>query len=144
MKTCFKCKEQKSKSEFYKHSGMADGYLNKCKSCAKEDASRHRNSNLDRIREYDRKRSKEPERMEMNGVRTKAFRTEFPKKYAAHRMVGNAIRDGKLFREPCEICGSNKSIYAHHDDYSKPLNIRWLCCVHHKEWHKNNGEGKNV
>lgn len=33
-------------------------------------------------------------------------------------------------------------INAHHDDYSKPFNVRWLCPQHHREWHKNN-EAKN-
>ncbi len=48
-----------------------------------------------------------------------------------------AVRSGKIFEQPCEICGSKK-VEAHHDDYLKPLDVRWLCRKHHNEHHKNN------
>lgn len=57
-----------------------------------------------------------------------------PEKRGAHIAVGNALRDGKLFRQPCEKCG--KRAQAHHDDYSKPLEVRWLCTTHHREHHR--------
>lgn len=56
-------------------------------------------------------------------------------KAKAHYKVYNAIRIGKLFRKPCEKCNDPLSV-AHHDDYSKPLDVRWLCNFHHYEHHK--------
>jgi hypothetical protein len=63
----------------------------------------------------------------------------------AHNAVENAIRRGKIVPQPCEICGSFKQmkdgrrdVQAHHDDYSKPLEVRWLCQIHHHEWHRAN------
>lgn len=47
-----------------------------------------------------------------------------------------ALRKGYLKYEPCEVCGLEDA-QAHHDDYTKPLNIRWLCSWHHAEHHKN-------
>lgn len=46
------------------------------------------------------------------------------------------IRRGILVPEVCEMCGEAK-VEAHHDDYSQPYNIRWLCFKHHREHHKN-------
>ena len=44
------------------------------------------------------------------------------------------IRNGKLIRMPCEVCGELK-VEAHHDDYYKPFEVRWLCGHHHREHH---------
>lgn len=44
------------------------------------------------------------------------------------------VARGKIARMPCNVCGEIKS-QAHHDDYSKPLDVTWLCPKHHKELH---------
>lgn len=41
-----------------------------------------------------------------------------------------AVRKGQIEREPCEVCGAEAE--GHHDDYTKPLEVRWLCKEHHK------------
>jgi hypothetical protein len=46
-----------------------------------------------------------------------------------------AIARGDLVRQPCEVCGVEPA-QAHHDDYSKPLDVRWLCRKHHGEQHR--------
>jgi hypothetical protein len=38
-------------------------------------------------------------------------------------------------KSPCEVCGNQKA-EAHHDDYSKLLEVRWLCDEHHKQHHR--------
>ena len=57
-----------------------------------------------------------------------------PLKRRARAIVGVAIAKGRLARAPCEKCGEQRS-QAHHDDYSKPLDVRWLCRAHHDEAH---------
>jgi hypothetical protein len=52
----------------------------------------------------------------------------------AYALVQSAIYSGRLKREPCEVCGKART-QAHHDDYSKPLEVRWLCRSHHKQHH---------
>jgi hypothetical protein len=134
-KECFKCKTVKPLSEFYKHSGMADGHLNKCKECNKNDATTHRNKNLEKIREYDRARGKESKRIKAATEITRAWRAEDSRRKLAHSQVAKAIRNGTLVRQPCVRCAETKSV-AHHEDYDYPLAVMWLCQTCHKQRHK--------
>lgn len=52
----------------------------------------------------------------------------------AHYDVAIAKRSGVLVQQPCEVCGDPVTD-AHHDDYSKPLDVRWLCKLHHRAQH---------
>ena len=63
----------------------------------------------------------------------------------AHDIVEKAVLRGVLIPQPCEKCGSydlmadgRRDVQAHHDDYEKPLEVRWLCQKHHHELHKTN------
>lgn len=58
MKQCFRCKDTKSLEEFYKHPGMLDGRLNKCKECNKKDVSDNYKKRHEQYVRYDRKRQR--------------------------------------------------------------------------------------
>ncbi len=58
-------------------------------------------------------------------------------KRSVRSITNNAIVSGILVRQPCEVCGTIDRIEAHHDDYTKPLEVRWLCKRHHDEHHGN-------
>ena len=133
MKACFKCEEEKPLAEYYRHKGMSDGYLNKCKTCTKSDSAKHRGANLEKIRAYDRARgSRQPV------TYLREYREANPEKFAAHSAVKNAVAGGRLIKpDQCSQCDSTFHIEAHHDDYSKPLEVRWLCAVCHKQHHAN-------
>jgi hypothetical protein len=135
MKKCFKCETVKPLTEFYKHSRMADGHLNKCKECNKNDSTSNRNKNLEKVRAYDRARSKEPERIKANVEINRAWRAEDARRVRAHNAVARAIRAGEVVRQPCCRCADAKSV-AHHEDYEKPLQVMWLCQPCHKQRHK--------
>lgn len=64
-----------------------------------------------------------------------AWRLRNPIKNKAHRLVAKAIRKGELEKKPCEHCGKTE-VQAHHDDYTKPLDVKWLCKIHHVITHK--------
>lgn len=48
-------------------------------------------------------------------------------------MVAKAIKSGQLVRQPCFVCGEKAQ--AHHPDYSAPLDVVWLCVMHHRQAH---------
>ena len=135
MKRCFKCGETKDLAAFYKHPMMADGHLNKCKECAKKDVRLNsRRTRNERI-SYEKERSQRPERRAAALRYQAKRRVEHKEKYIARQAVGNAIRDGRLMKGTCEVCGTRDRVEGHHDDYSKPLDVRWLCFRHHREHH---------
>lgn len=58
------------------------------------------------------------------------------KKKRAHYAVSYALKEGILVKQPCEKCGTVLNVHAHHDDYEKQLEVRWLCAYHHAEHHR--------
>ena len=134
-KQCFKCQAIKPLLEFYKHSKMADGHLNKCKECTKNDVGTHRAQNIEKVRQYDRERGKNPERIKAGVEITRIWRAEDKRRQKAHYSVSQAIKKGQLIRQPCCRCNEKHSI-AQHEDYDKPLDVMWLCQPCHKQRHK--------
>ena len=138
-KECFKCSKSLPLAMFYKHSGMSDGYLGKCKLCARTDSTKRRNDNIESVRAYDRERGHRQKQSYH-----KEYRAIYPNAYRAVTMINNYVRDGKVTRvSVCEICDQETRTVAHHKDYLKPLDVMWLCQACHKQWHVKNGEGLN-
>lgn len=132
MKACIKCAVVKPLSDFYKHKAMGDGHLNKCKECTKLDVKGNYAKRRVQYHEYERKRNKEPERREAKYRYEKQHRVKNPEKDKARYTLRNAIRDGRVKKQPCRHCGSLKS-QGHHTDYSKPLDVVWACFKCHRE-----------
>jgi hypothetical protein len=66
----------------------------------------------------------------------KTYRSHHPTAAKAHDAVKRALKAGTLKRKNCELCGSAENIHAHHDDYSKPLDVVWLCSACHRMRHR--------
>ncbi len=150
---CKRCNEEKPETEFYKNDST-------CKVCRRKLVKANREAKKEYYQEYDKKRYKNDPRVKerhmryretpqgkaaVRRARVKWEETNAIKK-AASTMVGNAVRDGRLTKpDSCEQCGCKpKHLHGHHDDYAKPLEVRWLCPVCHKKWHNENGEGANA
>lgn len=153
MRKCKVCGEVKPITDYYKH---GDYYDTKCKECAKAytrkynaehnderkaykkkyyaenreriDAEHHKwiDENRDKHNEYTRnwqRRNKE-----MVYEYTKQYRKNNPDKYKATSRINHLVEKGKLTKPiACEVCGTVGRVEAHHADYSKPLDVMWVC-----------------
>lgn len=72
---------------------------------------------------------------EKNNERRRNDPEEMVKVYV-RGITSRAIKRGQLVKQPCEVCQTEQNVEAHHDDYLKPLEVRWLCKKHHAEHHK--------
>lgn len=112
------------------HNEKEEGYLNSsyCKKCTTERKRRIRQEKMqdpvyrNMVKEKEREKSRADIQIKI--------------KRACRSATNRAIAFGKLVKQPCEVCGVNENIDAHHDDYTDPLNIRWLCKTHHMQHHK--------
>jgi hypothetical protein len=114
---------------------MADGHLNKCKECTKSD-SRKTYEKIQSIpelaiRERKRQRIKESKRR-IEG-KTKKYKKQL-RRSPASDILSRAIRSKIIEKKPCEVCGKIRA-QGHHEDYSKPLDVVWLCIRHHNDRH---------
>jgi len=149
MKNCRGCKLDKPFSDYYKHPHTADGLATKCKECAKVIVKAAREKNKDHYIAFDKARAMRPDRVaaraayqmtESGRAAVKRAHQKYaeksPERRAATIAVGNAVRDGKLIPWPvCAIADCCAKPEAHHPDYSRPLDVVWLCSSHHRETH---------
>jgi len=130
-KTCTTCGRDLPLTEFYRYTAGPPKTFGKCKECTRAAVSENYRKNIDHYAAYERERFKRPERRA--AIRGYLKTRPVEKRKAAY-LTSNAIRDGRLIKQPCEVCGETL-VEAHHDDYSKPLDVRWLCRPHHLEHH---------
>jgi hypothetical protein len=133
MKVCFKCGCELPLDQFYKHPSTSDGHLGKCKDCTKRDMELHRLLNPEAHAERERKRNATAARKATKRKAADRHRAKYPEKYKARNAVGNAVRDGRLIKPPeCKKCGKPGKVEAHHEDYSRPLDVEWWCFSCHR------------
>ena len=132
MRTCIKCGEEKPIEEFYtgtyqRKTGVFAATINRCKKCVNK-------------RRRELLRSKGPDHTsgiwkqrwnsnkEIENRKRREYTSKHPDRASAKEMVARAIQKGLLVRSLiCETCGLTGRIDAHHEDYSKPLEVMWLC-----------------
>lgn len=153
-KKCKKCKKVKKVDEFYEDKRFKDGYFYMCRRCSceknkewakknKEHLIKYRSLYYDKNKNTLLKKSKlyyeknKKRMMKQSKERKKELlKTDYGKQQSkCWKLIERLIKQGKLKRKPCLICGNLRS-QAHHEDYAKPKEITWLCNKHHRELHR--------
>jgi hypothetical protein len=129
-KACTKCRKSLPISAFFRSE------KHRCKACHTARMKELRLTNPD-VRARDRERAQRLGRKEYINERSKLWRKKNPLGYKAHYILNNALRAGEVKKLPCAMCGDTKQVHAHHHDYTKPLDVKWLCAKCHKRLHVN-------
>ena len=134
VKTCTSCGKVKSFDEFQKRYSSHDFLTASCRECLHErDRARYK-------KEREQRLAKHKEYMATEGGKIASARSSLKwkennaVKRAAHVILGNAVRNGRVTKAPCFVCGSEKAV-AHHPSYDLPLDVVWLCHDHHAQLH---------
>lgn len=122
MKTCSKCGETKSLTEFNRHRRARDGRQVACRACQVEDHREWKRSEVGRA---------------STAIQRRRWNEQNQEKRSAHKRVEGALRSGQLARpDCCDQCGGGGRIEAHHHDYAQPLEVTWLCQPCHRAEHR--------
>lgn len=120
-KNCSKCGESKPQTEYYRDRRTKDGLYSACRSCQKGYPKKWKDKNKEWFRVY-------------NAL------PKNRKKYLVRQLTCSAVRWGKITKpSQCEMSDNSickGRLEAHHNDYDKPLKVRWLCVKHHSEHHR--------
>lgn len=147
MKKCKKCEIEKDEQDFnkwYKKSGC-NGFRSYCKSCESLINKDYRDKKRDELKEKRRRRTGSTPRQlctdPLKKIRNEQmYRSvkKYPEKTAARQFLSSYIRMGKMIKPSiCERCLEEKKVEGHHEDYTKPLDVKWLCKRCHTDIHWN-------
>ena len=118
---CTKCHLEQPITSFHRNKKGKEGRLNTCSACRNIAAKTARRTAHTKL---------------LNKSYSLEWKRKNKDKVLAHKAVHRAIKLGRLKKRPCQVCRETDA-QAHHEDYSRQLDVIWLCCLHHAELHKN-------
>jgi hypothetical protein len=141
LRLCKQCRFVKPLDHFYVSN------QSRCKECVKAGVRANRAEKIEYYRAFDKARANLPHRVaaraayiktdagkKSHAKATKRWDEVHQKRKYAQGVLGKAVFRGKLKPHPCWVCGSTK-VHGHHSDYDRPLDVVWLCPLHHKQAH---------
>lgn len=147
-KRCSRCGEDKPLEDFNRDRSREDGRQRYCRACARAwaEENRDRRSKLarrwyieNRERKLEMAKRWERENRERRAELSRRSREKHPDKVRARTALMHAVQGGKVVKpERCENCGKHaagRGLHGHHKDYSRPLDVEWLCVECHAAAH---------
>ena len=120
-KICSKCDIERNLSEFYRDCKSPDDHRGTCKKCHNIVVKEWKIAHKDLVRKMRKEYNKRAGKLS-------------PEKRAARTAVWKALSGGGLIKQPCK-CGCIE-VQGHHEDYSKPLEVEWMCIPCHRKYHR--------
>jgi hypothetical protein len=150
LRKCYKCQAIKGIYEYYADKTKFGGHKYICKSCECEGKKEQRSIDPEKSREYFRKRWEREDIKQRYSEQNRKRRIENPEYFRekskkqnehphslARKIYRNALTAGKLVKpNACTECGRIGNVDGHHIDYSKPLEVVWLCRICHMKKHR--------
>ena len=134
-KICSTCREALPGTKFHYQEASPDGCTSICKDCFRKYA-RNRYQTRPDVREKHRIYRASPEIKALRNARN-VGRDYSTNQHRAHGTVARAISNGLITRPSrCSNCENYVDVEAHHADYSKPLEVSWLCKLCHEHLHR--------
>jgi hypothetical protein len=90
------------------------------------DVQKNYREHRDEYAAYERARNRAAGRRAWRAEDQRRYRRRHPEADRARRLAGRALRSGRLLKSACEGCGGEET-EMHHEDYARPLDVRWLC-----------------
>lgn len=133
-KQCSCCGSVKSIEDFQVRKMSNDGRTASCRECLKKrDRARYPKERVARAEMMRSYLTTESGRAAARRAK-RGYAERYPGRKKANIALNNAIRDGRVARDPCHICGAVE-VEGHHADYSRQLDVTWLCIEHHNQLH---------
>jgi hypothetical protein len=152
MLTCSRCKQEKDEDDFYSNRSSPTGRSQWCRRCFNEYMKKRRAENPGmKSAEGKKYRLKYPGRSTINNKKylkshpakrrekKKRYKLRHPEKDKAREAIHRAVRYNKIDKpKTCSMLSAEckGKIDGHHSDYSKPLDVIWVCDYHHKKLHR--------
>ena len=133
---CTTCAALKPLAAFVRSARSSTGYRSTCRACRRDYTAQWRLDHPGYQRAYDVTRKGRTVHRRGAARQRKAH----PERVRAQNLLRYAVRSGGILKPVmcpvCQLWAAPRHMNGHHPDYSKPLDVEWMCLWCHRDLHK--------